>query len=159
MSNLARRFFSMPSIDRDEFLTPFDRLFDRMVKDALPGFANELGSDFFEKGAYPRVNVINYPDKVKIQAEIPGMRKEDINVRVDNNNCLTIAGNKKDDLIEKDATYVVRELKKSSFKRSFLLDDKFDKNSVKASFENGILNVVIHKKETELPKTIDVAIE
>jgi len=159
MSNLTRRFFAMPSIDRDEFLTPFDRLFDRMVKDALPGFSNELGSDFFEKGAYPRVNVINYPDKVKIQAEIPGLRKEDINVRVDNNNCLTISGNKKDDLIEKDATYVVRELKKSSFKRSFLLDEKFDKNTVKATFENGILNVVIHKKETEIPRTIDVNIE
>lgn len=158
MSNLSRRFFSMPSIDRDEFLTPFDRLFDRLVKDALPGFSNELGNDFFEKGAYPRVNVINYPDRVKIQAEIPGLRKEDIQVKVEEN-CLTISGNKKDDLIEKDATYVVRELKKSSFRRSFLLDEKFDKSAVKATFENGILNVVINKKEKDLPKTIDVNIE
>ena len=61
---------------------------------------------------------------------------------------LTIAGDKKTEIEDPDVKYVYKELKRSSFKRSFKVDDAtLNVNKISAKFDNGILNVVIPKKE------------
>ncbi len=70
------------AVHRDEFLTPFDQIFDEFFKANVPNFSQEFGVDFFEKGSYPRVDVIDYSDKVVIEAEVPGLSKQDVNVEV-----------------------------------------------------------------------------
>lgn len=139
-----------PLTHRDEFLTPFDSLFDDLLTEAFPSLSQNLGVGFFNKGSYPKVDVIDHKDNVTIEAEIPGLSKEDVSVELEDN-VLTISGNKQD-TVNEGATYIRRELKRSSFKRSFTLGENIDTSKIDAGFENGILTVLIPKKEPEAPK-------
>ncbi len=147
MSTLIRR--TVPrSITRQEFLTPFDRLFDDMVSSMFPSFSSDLGDDFFTKGSYPKVNVINRESSVEIEAAIPGMDKSDIDVSV-TDGILTIQGERNQKEGVSDSQYVKREIKRSSFRRSFTLGDNLDHKSILAEFDNGILTLSISKLEPE----------
>ena len=138
--------------NRDEFLTPFDRLFDKVMENQFPNFTEEFGVKCFEGSAYPKVNVYEYDDKLGIVAEIPGLSKKQVNIEVEDN-VLTISGDKHNSPVENDGAKIIRrELKHSSFKRSFQLGDQLDGNSVSARFEDGILSVSIPKTEPEKPK-------
>jgi len=130
---------------RDEFLTPFDKIFDDFYKATSPNFGKEFGVDFFEKGAYPKINVTEYENLVIIEAGIPGLTKADINVEIETG-VLTITGNK----VSKNNTNDVicnsyRELKHSSFVRSFSLSENIDTDTVDAKVENGLLTIVLKK--------------
>lgn len=137
-------------IDRDEFLTPFDKLFDKMMSQSFPDFTKEVGIDFFHSGSYPKVDAMEYEDKIVIEAEIPGMDKKDLNIKVENE-ILTISGNKRDSFEDKEKSgkYVIRELKRSSFKRSFRLGDNIDSSKINAKFENGLLLVTLNKTKKD----------
>ena len=82
-----------PAIDRDEFLTPFDRMFDQIVETAFPDVAKTVGVKPFQGTAYPKVNVYEYEDKVGLIAEIPGLDKKDLQIEVEDGK-LTISGDK-----------------------------------------------------------------
>ena len=120
---------------RNEFLTPFDSLFDKLVNQAFPNFGQEFGVNFFGNSSYPRVNVIDLKNEIAIEAEIAGLDKKDVSVDYEEG-LLTITGNKKDEVEDAEAKYVYRELKRSSFRRSFQLDEtslEVDKISAKLS--------------------------
>ena len=124
-------------LDRDSFLTPFDKLFDTMFETNFPEFVDTVGVKPFSGTAYPKVNVYEYDDKVGIVAEIPGLDKKDLNVEVQDGN-LTISG-EKHSIVEDDKAKVLRrELKGSSFKRSFALGDNLNGDNIKASFKKYI---------------------
>ena len=137
--------------NRDEFLTPFDRLFDKVMENQFPNFTEEFGVKCFEGGAYPKVNVYEYEDKIGIIAEIPGLSKKQVNIEVEDN-VLTISGDKHNITNDNTAKVIRRELKHSSFKRSFQLSEQLDSDNVDAKFEDGILSVSIPKTEPEKPK-------
>ena len=107
-----------PIIDRDEFLTPFDRMFDQIINTQFPEIEKQIGVKPFSGTAYPKVNVYEYDDKVGIVAEIPGLTKKQLNVEVEDN-VLTISGDKHSVWDDAKAKVLRRELKQSSFKRSF----------------------------------------
>ena len=136
----------VPSM-RDEFLTPFDSLFDKVINQAFPNFGQEYGVNFFGNSSYPRVNVADTKNEVRIEAEIAGLGKEDVSVEYEEG-MLTIAGDKQTEIEDPDVQYVYKELKRSSFKRSFKVDDStLEVNKISAKFDNGILNVIIPKKK------------
>ena len=141
---------------RDEFLKPFDQVFDQMLNQQFPNLYEQTGIDFL-KGAYPKCNILDTDSSVEVIAEIPGLTKDDVNIKVENN-VMTISG-KNQALDDKGAKYIRRELKHSSFKRSFELGDTLDATKISAKFENGILKITIPKKEEALPKTIDITID
>ena len=60
-------------LNRDEFLTPFDKIFDQLMDQTFPSFSDEVGVSF-NQGAYPKVNVYEYDDRIGMVAEIPGSR-------------------------------------------------------------------------------------
>ena len=99
----------------------------------------------FEKESYPKVDIIDHKDRVSIEAEIPGLKKDQITVDV-KDGVLTVSGQKqaKKEEVE-EGTYVRRELKRSSFRRSFVLGDSLDHNNVNAQFQDGVLVVDIAK--------------
>ena len=140
-----------PAIDRDEFLTPFDRMFDQMVEAQYPEVTRTVGVKPFQGTAYPKVNVYEYDDKIGIVAEIPGLDKKQLKVEVEEN-VLTISGDKHTVADDEGAKVLRRELKASSFKRSFELGELLDGDNVSAKFKDGILSVSIPKTEPELPK-------
>jgi len=135
--------------NRDEFLTPFDRIFDSLMDQTFPTFKEEVGVSF-NQGAYPKVNIYEYDDKVGIVAEIPGLDKKNVTVDVEDG-VLTISGDKHG--FDTDGgKCITRELKQSSFKRSFNLGDHLDGDNVSASFKDGMLSISVPKIEPEKPK-------
>ena len=146
-----------PVIDRDEFLTPFDRMFDQIVGKSFPEINKQVGVNPFQGTAYPKVNVYEYDDKVGVVAEIPGLDKKDLTVEVEDG-VLTISGDKHGLFDDEGAKVIRRELKHSSFKRSFELGELLDGENIKASFRDGLLSIEIPKTEPELPKVTSVKI-
>lgn len=141
--------------NRDEFLTPFDRMFDNIVSNSYPDMTKELGISF-EKGSFPKVDVADYDDLIVIIAEIPALKKKDLNVDIENG-VLTLSGDKHG-LQEPNVRYIRKELKHSSFRRSFKLGDMLDVSNVTARFEDGVLTVEIPKKEPEVPTKKEIKV-
>lgn len=135
--------------------TPFDTIFADALKDLFP----EWKKRFPQGSAYPKVNVVDYSDRVEIEAELAGLTKDDVDVKIEDG-VLCISGqSSREGEQDKEGRYLVRELKRSFFQRSFLLGDEFDQERVKASFDNGILTIVISKIEPEKPKARSIQIE
>ena len=147
----------IPFFDRDDFLTPFDKMFDAMVETQFPNVVKSVGVKPYGNAAYPKVNVYEYEDKVGIIAEIPGLDKKQLEVSVEDG-VLTIAGDKHSAFENDGAKVLRRELKQSSFKRQFELGELLDGGNIKANFKDGILSVSVPKIEPEKPKKHTVKI-
>jgi HSP20 family protein len=147
----------IPYIDRDDFLTPFYKMFDTLVETQFPDVVKSVGVKPYQGSAYPKVNVYEYEDKVGVVAEIPGLDKKQLDVAVEDG-VLTISGDKHSAFEDDGAKVIRRELKQSSFKRSFELGDMLDGENVSANFKDGILSVSIPKIEPEKPKKHSVKI-
>ena len=148
---------NLPFFDRDSFLTPFDKMFDQMIETHFPNVVQQVGVKPYQGTAYPKVNVYEYEDKIGIIAEIPGLKKKQLNIEVEDG-VLTISGDKHGIEEQEGATVLRRELKASSFKRSFQLGELLDDSRVDANFNDGILSISIPKVEPEKPKKTYVKI-
>lgn len=143
----------MPS--RDEFLTPVDTMIDRFFNEAMPAFGTELGVEFFGNNSYPKVDVTDHPDRIMIEAEIPGLTKDDVSVDLEER-VLTISGGKREIKQDPDARYIRKELKRSSFRRSFKLGDNMKVKNIEADFNNGLLSVTVPKREKDEPRKVKI---
>jgi len=148
---------TVPMIDRDSFLTPFDKMFDQIVSAQFPEMTKTVGVNPMQGSAYPKVNVYEYDDKVGVVAEIPGLDKKDLSIDVEDG-ILTIAGNKHGLFDDAGAKVIRRELKQSSFKRQFELGELLDGKKIKASFKDGLLSIQIPKVEPAKPEKHSVKI-
>jgi HSP20 family protein len=148
---------NIPFFDRDDFLTPFDKMFDQMVETQFPDVVKSVGVKPYAGSAYPKVNVYEYEDKIGIVAEIPGLNKKQLDVEVVEG-VLTISGDKHSTFNDEGAKVIRRELKQSSFKRSFELGELLDGENISASFKDGILSVSIPKAKPVKPKKTNVKI-
>ena len=136
-------------LNRDEFLTPFDKIFDQLMLKQFPNFQDEVGVSF-NQGAYPKVNVYEYDDKIGIVAEIPGLDKSNVSVEVEED-VLIISGDKHG--FDSDGgKCITRELKQSAFTRSFNLGEYLDGKNISAKFKDGMLSISVPKVEPEKPK-------
>ena len=152
MTKVTFRKFPSPAVlDRDSFLTPFDRMFDELVGKQFPEINQHVGVNPFQGTAYPKVNVYEYDAKIGVIAEIPGLDKKDLNIEVEDG-VLTVSGDKSHGFDEGEAKVIRRELKHSSFKRQFTLGDMLDGDNISANFKDGILSIEIPKIEPTLPK-------
>ena len=149
---------NLPFFDRDEFLTPFDKMFDNLVETQFPDIVKQVGVKPYQGSAYPKVNVYEYDDKIGIVAEIPGLNKKQLSVEVEEG-VLTISGDKHGIDGDDGAKVLRRELKASSFKRSFELGDLLDGENISANFKDGILSVSIPKIEPKKPTKHSVKIK
>ena len=138
--------------NRDNLLNTFDRFFDEAFRGQFPDFHKTFGIDPFSKAAYPKVNVMSFDDRIEIEAEIAGYSKDDVSVEVENE-VLSIVG-KASQLNEQTdkSVYLLRELKRSSFSRSFRLDDQLDSDNINAAFKDGLLTLVIPRKKPVEPE-------
>ncbi len=152
---MTKIFVKPNHLNRDEFLTPFDKVFDHLMEQTFPTFKEDVGVSF-NKGAYPKVNVYEYDDKIGIVAEIPGLDKNNVSVDVEED-VLIISGDKHG--FDSDGgKCITRELKQSAFKRSFNLGEHLDGSDVSAKFKDGMLSISIPKREPEQPKKHSVKI-
>jgi HSP20 family protein len=128
---------------------------------------NRLFDDFFgrpvtrpewEEAWSPSVDVSETKDNVIINAEIPGMNKEDVKVSVQDN-VLTLSGERKQEKEEKNANYHRIERSYGSFSRSFTLPTSVQADKVKATYKDGILKITLPKTEEVKPKEILISVE
>ena len=157
MTKVVFKNRTLPMLDRDSFLTPFDKMFDQIVSAQFPEMTKSVGVNPMQGTAYPKVNVYEYDDKVGVVAEIPGLDKKDLSIDVEDG-ILTIAGNKHGLFDDAGAKVIRRELKQSSFKRQFELGELLDGKKIKASFKDGLLSVEIPKVEPVKPEKHSVKI-
>lgn len=107
-----------------------------------------------EGGTLPRVNIVETNDDFKVEMAAPGMKKEDFHVELDND-MLTIHSEISDEKEEKgDANYTRKEFSYQSFKRSFYLPKTVEADKIKAKYTDGILSLVIPKKEEAKKKPV-----
>ena len=132
--------------NRDSLLNSFDKILDDAFRGVNPDLYKAFGIDPFSKSAYPKVNVLSFDNRIEIEAEIAGYTKEDISVQIEEN-VLSIVG-KASQLNEQTdkSVYLLRELKRSSFSRSFTLSDQLDASNIDATFKDGLLKLVIPRK-------------
>ena len=152
---MTKVFVKPAHLNRDEFITPFDKIFDQLMLKQFPNFQEEVGVSF-NQGAYPKVNIYEYDDKIGIVAEIPGLDKKNVTVDVEED-VLIISGDKHG-LDDSGGKCITRELKQSSFKRSFNLGEYLDGTKVSAIFKDGMLSISVPKKEPEEPKKHSIKI-
>ncbi|WP_343485747.1 Hsp20/alpha crystallin family protein [Allomuricauda sp. d1] len=108
------------------------------------------GMDNFDSNL-PAVNIKENEKDFKLELAIPGFKKDDFNVEVDNN-VLTISSELKSEDETKEENYTRREFSYSSFKRAFTLPETVDEDNINANYEDGILTLKLPKKEEALPK-------
>lgn len=98
-----------------------------------------------------RVDVIDTETAYEFFAELPGFYKEQINVSYDENNYLRIKAERPES--EGQAVYLCHERRSGAFERTFLVDD-IKKEDVSVSYENGILHIILPKKEKKDNRTV-----
>jgi HSP20 family protein len=108
---------------------------------------------------YPVVDVREATDELVLQAELPGLRSEDVSVGVENG-VLTISGEKKQQTEEgqEGSDYHLVERRYGRFERSFTLPRSVDAQKVQAEFANGVLTVTLPKAEAAKPRRIEVQV-
>lgn len=142
---------------RDQFVDSFDKVFDKLLQTHFPSLQQEFGVDFISKSSYPRVNVTDFSDRIVITAEVAGLSKDDVDITF-KDGVLTISGEKRDES-KSDGTVVWKELKHSSFKRSFQLADNLLGQKSSAKFTNGILDISIPKATPKAEISTKINIE
>ncbi len=108
----------------------------------LPQF--ELAMDIYET-----------PDAYEIEASMPGIDPEDVDITM-NNNVLTIRGETKAEEEKKDRNYHLRERRVGSYVRSITLPSSIKEDAIEAHYENGVLKLRLPKAEEAKPKHIQI---
>jgi HSP20 family protein len=108
-------------------------------------------------GWTPAFDVFEDKDNVYVRAELPGMRKEDIDLSL-HNGSLSISGERKHDEELKDAEVYRAERFFGRFQRTITLPTPVAADKIKAQYKDGILNVTLPKSEEAKPKHIDVSV-
>lgn len=134
------------------FQREMNRMFDRFFRDVnLSPFSGRESLTEFE----PRVNLKEGKDKIEVTAELPGMKEDDVELSLDDNN-LVLKGEKKHERESDEEGYHVVERGYGSFYRRIPVPSQIDEDNVEAEFKDGVLNVTLPKTETDKQKTIKV---
>ena len=128
-----------------------------LVDELFHQFPAAWGKDSHHHFAYPPANINETTDAYHVAISAPGRNKEDFSIQVDNN-LLTISFEKKAEAEQPNYKTIRKEFSFRSFKRSFSLDEKIDTAGIQAKYENGVLLVLLPKKEEVkiAPKQITV---
>jgi HSP20 family protein len=111
-------------------------------------------TSFFE-GWEPSLDIYEDKDKITVRAEVPGMRKEDINISVEQNT-LSISGERRQEEKRGEGDTFRSELFYGRFQRSITLPQPVDSGKIQATYKDGVLTIVCPKSEEAKPKQIEV---
>jgi len=133
-----------------------DSLFDEFFgRRALP---SRRAKPSRASGVYfPPVDVYEKADEIVIKVGIPGVKKEDLEVSL-LENTLTIKGQRSKDAEVREEDYYYLEQHYGSFSRSITFPVELDPEGMKASYKDGVLEIIIPKSKKEKPKEIEVRV-
>lgn len=127
-----------------------------------------LMSDFFDNDGFvfdkmlnnetlPAVNISENEKNYEIELAVPGMKKEDFKVKVENG-VLTIAAEKREEKEEKRKNFTRQEYNYSSFRRSFTLPENAKEDNLQAHYDNGLLKLTVAKKVATPAKVKEIPV-
>ena len=130
---------------------PFD--VDRVFDNLMRNWASPVSFSEFDWN--PSIDVSESDEEIVVNAEIPGVGLEDIDISVDGNS-LIISGEKRQESEEKDRNSYCVERSYGSFRRSLALPSGVDIENIKASSKDGVLSVRIPKSEDRKSRRIEI---
>jgi HSP20 family protein len=101
------------------------------------------------------IDVVQKPEEIVVNASLPGVKPEDIDVTIEDN-VLTLKAARQAEHREEDARYLVQERSYGRYYRALRLPDTVDVNKVKSAYDNGVLSISLPKAEEKKPKQIKV---
>ena len=128
----------------------------------LPTFFNDFfDNDWMMKtnATAPAINVVESDKEYKVEVAAPGMKKEDFNIHLGDNNELVITMEQKNENKEEHKKYLRREFAYSKFQQSFILPDDVEKEKISASVNDGILTIDLPKHTPEEKAKVNRVIE
>jgi HSP20 family protein len=142
--------------DINRMFGAMDLLRSRMNR-VFPDFERWYGTDYAWTGreGYPLTNLYDTGDHLELCAEVPGLEKDDINIRIQGN-YLEINGTRKSDAPEGYQAHRV-ERGTASFSRSFTLPSDVDADRAEAGLKNGVLTLKLPKAEAAKPRKITIS--
>jgi len=139
-----------PFKDIGPFKKEMDRLWSQFFGDAS---SNEISNDVW----LPAMDISENDDSLIVEAELPGMDAEDIEVNL-SGDLLTIKGKNKKERIKEGENYHLTECHVGSFQRSFRLPTSVQSDKIDAKFEKGLLRITMQKSEEAREKLIKVKV-
>lgn len=122
------------------------RIFDDFLTD---------GQEMAQKNWHPVVDIYDSENATIIQADLPGIKKEDVSINVEEN-VLTLTGERSYENEVEKTNFYRRERAFGTFKREFTLSASVDHEKIKADFKDGVLKIEIPKPEEKKPKSISI---
>jgi HSP20 family protein len=131
---------------------------------SLQDEVNRLFSSSFSRGSdneltrgawSPNVDIFENKDHIVLEADLPGMKPEDVNISIENN-VLTIQGERKFEEKDDQGNFHRVERSYGAFTRSFTLPPTVSSDNADAVFENGLLRLTLAKREEAKPRRIEI---
>jgi len=112
--------------------------------------------DEIMRGAWsPQVDIFENKDQIVLEAELPGMKPEDVEISIENN-VLTLHGERRFEKKDESDNFHRVERSYGSFTRSFTLPPTVSSENAQAEFENGVLRLTLAKREEAKPRRIEI---
>jgi HSP20 family protein len=131
----------------------FQDQFNRIFNDAFGRTREESNLTTWA----PAVDIHESEHELTVKADLPGIDAKDLDIRVENN-ILTIRGDRKFEKKVNEDNYLRVERAYGSFSRSFSLANTVNSDAIKADYQNGVLTLVVPKREEAKPKQIRVTV-
>jgi HSP20 family protein len=131
-----------------------------MKPEPFSGDLHRLFNTLFEETAasqrwVPAMDLVEADDHFTLKADLPGLSESDVSIEV-RDNALTVSGERKSDHQQRERGWYRVERAFGRFSRSLTLPDGIDPDSISASFDRGVLQVVIPKPEQRKPRRIQI---
>lgn len=149
MKTLVKKDGLFPSLESKSIHNFFDDFITKDLFDWTDRNFAALGSNL------PSVNLKETDTEIEVELAAPGMKREDFKVTIDND-VLMISSEKeeKKEEVSKKENYIRREFNYQAFSRTFSLPETIDENKIEANYKDGILHIVVGKKEGAQKKAL-----
>ncbi|MFN0152567.1 MAG: Hsp20/alpha crystallin family protein [bacterium] len=130
--------------------------FDSMIQDLFTAPWN--GAPALAANWLPATDVLEAPAHFTVKIDLPGMRREDIKISVQNET-LSVTGSRDRETAESDKGYSRVERSFGAFTRTFQIPNSIDAKRIEAIYKDGVLTVTLPKSEESQPKQIEVRVQ
>lgn len=137
--------------------SPMSRSIDGLFRDFFNEFPSAVSKAVREDVLFhPPVNIHEQEDRYCLELLVPGFEKTDFEISIDAKVLTIQAGHKVENVSGK---MIRKEFSSKGFKRSFTLDEKIDSESIDASYLNGILTIMLPKKQEQMKITKSISVK
>jgi HSP20 family protein len=149
---LTTRTLRDPAVEASHLEQRINRLFSDALGNLDWQYRDNAGAAWV-----PPVDIFEEADSIRIMAEVPGVSPDHVKISLENN-VLTIHGTKEQVAQERSERVHRYERTYGAFERSFTLPATVDPNTIKATYEHGVLTVTLPKVEKAKPRQIEVKV-